>query len=304
MNSIVTGAAGFIGSTLSRKLTQTGDTVLGIDDLSSGAFRNLKGLSNFHLYLSDSGDLRTVSFKSDILFHLGIPSSSGMYNKQVQKKALKSFDSVLHYCKRMEIPMILTSTSSMYALTCKWDLDNYKPVRAREGMEIETHDFYTSTRRRMELKLLKSEVNCVILRLFSVYGATEESKGIYANVIYQMVDAILNRKKFMIYGKGNQTRDFIFVDDVVEAFVKARDFVFENKGQTIFNVGTGRQTAFKKVVGLLENLTKKRFLAEFKDPPPFYIYRTLDDFSKSTKVLQFKPKVDVVQGLQKILEAP
>lgn len=303
MNSLITGAAGFIGSNLARKLSEKGDNILGIDDVSSGALRNLNGIKNFRLFISDSGGVQDVSFKPDILFHLGIPSSSAMYNRNVSKKAVNSFTSVLKYCERLKIPMVLASTSSMYTMTCRWDINDYKTIEAREDMEITTHDFYTDTRRQIELKLLASDLDCVILRFFSVYGPSEESKGLYANVVYQAIEANLSGSYFKIYGEGNQTRDFIYVTDVVEALVKSREYVFKNEGQNIFNVGTHKQTSFKKVIGLIENITKQRSFINYGRIPQFYIYRTKTDPSKAEKVLGFKPRISIAQGINKVVNA-
>ncbi len=138
------------------------------------------------------------------------------------------------------------------------------------------------------------------LRLFSVYGPNERPKGSFANVASQMVWAALEGRPFVIYGDGRQTRDFIYVTDVVEAFLLAWE---RSGGCEVYNVGTGRETSFNELAELIRKLGLDLKLEYRENPIKNYVYRTLADTKKAERDLGFKYEVELEEGLRKIIEA-
>ena len=291
---VVTGGAGFIGSHLVEALSGDCDVVV-IDNLHTGSPENLKGLP-VELVVDRARAVSNVS-NCECIFHLGIPSSSPMYkeNPALVSAALEDWIAVLEHAKRTGAKVVLAGTSSVY---------NGNPLPYREDMPVYVKDFYTETRYTMErLGKLYSElygVEVVVLRLFSVYGEKEEHKGRYANLVSQFTWAILKGERPVIYGDGTQTRDFIYVKDVVEAFLLAekRSFSFE-----IFNVGTGKNYTLNQLVNMInEELNKDVKPVYVKNPIKNYVYHTLADTSKAEYKLGFKAKTTLKEGIRKVVE--
>ena len=138
------------------------------------------------------------------------------------------------------------------------------------------------------------------LRYFSVYGPHEKSKGKYANLISQFLWNLQKDESPVVYGDGTQTRDFIYVDDVIEANMLAMD---SERRFGIFNVGTGRSITVNEMVDLLNKKLGKNIKPRYiENPLRNYVQHTLADTSKAEKELGFKAKTSLEQGIDKLIE--
>ncbi len=295
---MVTGGAGFIGSNLVAKLLMDENDVVIIDNFSTGSERiasilRKKGAALLEGSSSLISDLTPV----DAVFHLGMPSSSPMYKNNPSLLSSVASDSIaiFEYARKTGAKIIYASTSSLYN-------GNIPPFS--EDMRIFPTDFYTEGRYWLE-RLAKVYydlygVRSVGLRLFSVYGPNERSKGKFANIASQMIWAALENKPFIIYGDGSQTRDFIFASDVVEAFILAYSSDVECD---IYNVGTGKEASFNKLADIIRKLGISLNISYKENPIKNYVHRTLASTSKAEKELGFHYKVELKRGLEVILEA-
>jgi len=295
MNFIVTGGCGFIGSNLAERLVNDGHNVIIFDDLSTGSLKNIAGL-NAEFY-SEYNKIHKLS-KVDGIFHLGMPSSSPMYRKNpwLVGKTVNEAIEIFEYAKKNGCKIVYASSSSIY---------NGNPVPYREDMSIFVADYYTECRYCIErLAKLYHDlygVKSVGLRLFSVYGKKEEHKGVYANVISQFLWRMLRDEPPIIYGDGSQTRDFIYISDVVNAFILAMEKDFECE---IFNVGTGIAYSFNDIVRMINEMLGKNIKPVYKpNPIKNYVYHTLADTRKSEKMLGFKAKISVREGINLLKDA-
>ena len=296
MKVLVTGGCGFIGSHIVGELCEKGFEVYVLDDLSLGVEENIKGLE-VKFVRGSSSDVARLDFKVDAIFHNGIPSSSPMYKRdpQLVSKVVSDMISVLEYAKKNRSKVVLASTSSIY---------NGNPVPWREDMSVLVTDYYTEARYYCErLCKLYSDlhgVEVVALRYFSVYGEREQHKGGYANVLTQMIWSGLKGDEFVVYGDGLQSRDLIYVKDVVEANLKAleyRDSNFE-----VFNVGGGRAYSFKDMLNVLRSKgleVKAKFV---ENPIKNYVYHTLADTKKAEELLKFKAKWRVEDVVPRLID--
>ena len=289
MNFIVTGGCGFIGSNLAEHLLNVGHNVIIFDDLSTGSLKNIAGL-NVEFY-SEYNKIHKLS-KVDGIFHLGMPSSSPMYRKNpwLVGKTVNEAIEIFEYARKHGCKIVYASSSSIY---------NGNPIPYREDMPIYVTDYYTECRYCIErLAKLYHDlygVKSVGLRLFSVYGKKEEHKGVYANVISQFLWHMLRDEPPIIYGDGSQTRDFIHISDVVNAFILAMEKDFECE---IFNVGTGIAHSFNDIIGIINKMLGKNIKPIYKpNPIKNYVYHTLADTRKSEKMLGFKAKISVREGI-------
>jgi len=288
----VTGGCGFIGSNLVERLVKDGYDVIVFDNLSTGNLRNIEGL-NVRFFNKPYQNIPVLVPDADLIFHLGMPSSSPMYKRDpgLLGRTINDAISIFEYAKERKCKVIYASTSSLYN-------GNNPPYR--EDMPIYVTDYYTECRYAIErlakLYNILHGVRSVGLRLFSVYGPKEQYKGEYANVISQFLWLMKRDQPPIIFGDGTQTRDFIHVADVVEAFMLSAEKDFECE---IFNVGTGIARSFNYVVDLINKILGKSIKPVYKpNPIKNYVYHTLADTTKAEKILGFKAKITLEEGIR------
>ncbi|MEM0157837.1 MAG: NAD-dependent epimerase/dehydratase family protein [Thermoplasmataceae archaeon] len=292
---IVTGGAGFIGTNLVEKLVNDNEVIV-IDNLHTGSNQNLKEFESENLKVIND-DVRSISrldVDADAVFHLGFYSASPMYrdNPMLVSEVIAGMTAVLEYAKDHGSNVVFSSTSSIY--------NGVKPPH-REDIIPDVTDLYTEGRIASErLGLLYQKlhgVNVSAMRFFSVYGYHEQSKGGYANLATQFLWAMKKDKAPVIYGDGEQRRDFIFAGDVADALVKASDV----KGFEIFNVGYGKNYSLNELVGKLNSMLGKNIRPEYIPMPvKNYVMETLADTTKMKNKLGFTPKIALDQGLELI----
>jgi len=300
---LVTGGAGFIGSNLVENLIRDEHEVVVLDNFHTGSLDNLKNIHSENLKIL-KGDIPHLPINLDFdgIFHFGIPSSTPMYkdNKYLMGHTINEFLYLLNTHPTTKI--VYASSSSIY--------NGLSPPHVEYNTPRIT-DFYTETRISMErLSFLYHTLygNKIIgLRMFSVYGPHEQAKGHYANMITQMLWKMQDFEPPVIYGDGMQTRDFIRVEDVVEAFKTVMDSLIE---YGVYNVGTGVAHSFNDVLAALgkelgrgDELGKKPIVCEYvENPIKNYVMHTLADTQKMTKHFGFKAKISFEEGIKKIIE--
>jgi UDP-glucose 4-epimerase len=291
---IVTGGAGFIGSNLVEELSKE-NKVYVIDNMHTGSEENLKEAmktGNVTLIKDDVKNIRNHKINAEIVFHLGIYSSSPMYrqNPLLVGEAINGMISVLEYAKENNATVVFASTSSIY--------NGLKPPHKEDMLPIVT-DYYTEARisceRISELYSKLHSLNVAAMRFFSVYGKHDERKKEYANLITQFTLAIKQNKQPIIYGDGNQKRDFVHVSDVVEALILAT----KTKGFEIFNVGTGKNYSLNEIVEKINNQLGKDIKPKYVPLQiKNYVIETLADTRKSEEKLGFKAKINIDKGIE------
>lgn len=297
-NVIVTGGAGFIGSNLVEALCKD-NKVYVIDNLHTGSASNLSAAmksGNVTFSESDSKDIGKVKFEADMVFHLGMYSSSPMYRKDpsLLGEVAAGVINMLEYVRKRDIPLVFASTSSIY--------NELKPPH-REDMQYKVTDYYTEGRifgeRASELYNRLYGCNVAGMRFFSVYGYHEEAKKGYANIVTQFMWEMNKGRAPVVYGDGTQRRDFVFVTDVVNALLLASGI----KGFGVFNVGKGRSYSFNDVVDMLNKSMGKKVKPSYVEAPSkVFAVETLADIEKAKKVLGFEAKIDLQQGIKLLLK--
>jgi len=300
MNRIlVTGGAGFIGSHLAHTIKDNFEVTI-VDDLSLGTKDNIPdGVTFYHM---PAGNIAFRDEKYDVVFHLGIPSSSPMYkeNPYLVVRAVNDFQFILEYCRRNDAILVYASTSSLY---------NGNPVPYREDMPIHVTDFYTEARYYMErLAQLYNKLyglSSIGLRFFSIYGERERHKGRYANLVSQFIWKMMKGEPPEIYGDGTQTRDFTYVGDVVMALFKAMRFMITHSNVCeIFNVGTGRSYSLNQLVELINDRLGTGIKPKYvPNPIKNYVQHTQADTAKAEAILGFKAKITLKEGINILKEA-
>lgn len=295
-NVLVTGGAGFIGSNLVKELV--GDNkIFVIDNLNTGNVINLDPfMDKIQLQVLDTEDIFQVDFAPDVIFHLGMYSSTPMYkeNRNLVRKVVDGTTQMLEFAKRHNSRVVLASSSSIY---------NGHPVPQREDMIPMVTDFYTEARliaeRLTELYTKMFGIKAICLRFFSVYGPGERSKGRYANLVSQFMWDLQEGRNPVIYGDGKQTRDFIYVKDVVRACVLGA----ESDRTGIYNVGTGVSHSVNDMVEkLMRAMGKQAQPVHMETPVSNYVMHTQADMTRTESDLGFRAKYTLDDGIKQVLQ--
>jgi len=292
LKAIVTGGAGFIGSHIARRLVEQGAEVTIIDDLSTGNLNSIKDIAGKVNFIQGRSGLISKLPAVDVVFHEGIPSSTPIYRNDRKKvaEAIDDFIEVLEYCTKSNAKLVFASSSSIY--------NGHQPPH-REDMLPLVKDYYTEARYSMErlaqLYHDMSGLSYVALRYFSVYGYREEHKKGFANMISQALWKALLGNELTIYGDGSQRRDFVFVEDVVDANLQA----YERSVEGVYNVGTGNSLSFNEMIEKVEEVTGKKPKVNYvPNPLKNYVDVVEADTEKMKGELGFVPKTKLEEGIQ------
>ncbi len=309
-NILVTGGAGFIGSNLIEALLAEGAHVVCLDNFSTGKEENLQTFRNhphFHLIRGDIRDYdtcRQVCKDVEIIFHeaaLGSVPRSVHDPVTTNEVNIGGFVKMLNAARESGVKrFIYAASSSTYG-----DSRTLPKVEEQIGKPLSP---YAVTKYVNELYADVFHnlygIDCIGLRYFNVFGRRQDPDGAYAAVIPRFVRALLRHERPVINGDGTSSRDFTYIDNVVQANLLAARTGSEEALNTVYNVACGTETDLNDLVGLL-----KRFLSEH-DPEiagiePVYgppragdIPHSLADISKARRLLGYAPRFDVENGLR------
>lgn len=296
-NILVSGGAGFIGSHLVDRLIEMGKNVIIIDNLSTGLKENINKSAIFY-----KRDIRALNLKQifqnheiDTVFHLAaqidVRKSLNEIEYEIDVNVKGSVNLIVNAAKYGVQEFYFTSTGgALYG-------DN-NVLPATEDTEIMPDSPYAIDKFTIE-KYLESfkrlyGFKIFIFRLANVYGPRQNSQS-EAGVIGIFSTRMLKNKKVLVYGDGNQTRDFVYVSDVIDAFMN----IYNKKIEGIFNVGTTVETSVLDIFNILkEELNYKRDPI-FLEMRPGELARSCLSYNKIKKAVGWKPKNTIETGLKK-----
>jgi len=297
---LVTGGAGFIGSHLVDKLIEIGHQVVVIDDLSTGKKENLNPKAKFYeLDICDSKVSQIFQEeKPEIVFHLAAQID---VRKSVEdpiqnaKVNILGTLNILENCPKISVKKFIFTSSggAVYG-----DTDTIPtPETHPENPELP----YGTTKLAVEKYLYFYQktfgLNHTVLRLANVYGPRQSSQG-EGGVIAIFCDKMLKDNQPVINGDGKQSRDFIHINDVVEAALLAT----EKEKSGIYNIGTGEEISINEIFRKIKELTNSGCQEIHGMTKPGEQKRSCLDFSKAKKELNWQPKYSLEQGLKKTIE--
>ncbi|MDH5615935.1 MAG: GDP-mannose 4,6-dehydratase [Acidimicrobiia bacterium] len=303
--ALVTGGAGFIGSHLSGRLMDEGWDVLVVDDLSVGHLDNLaearaRGRIKFHqLDILDKEFGKAVEhFAPDVLFHLAAQTSV------VRSVADPLFDAgvnILGTINLLEAARRVGVERVLFASTGGAIYGEHVKLPAKESYARRPAAPYGISKKVVEDYLRFYEathgIDYVALGLSNVYGPRQDPYG-EAGVVAIFTRLMLDKKRPVIYGDGQQTRDYVFVDDVVDAFIRAAGI----GGGRFLNIGTGRETTVNRLFGAIAEEVGFRELPVFADPRPGELARSVLDPSAALHALHWQPWTSLEKGLALTVE--
>ncbi len=303
MKVAVTGGAGFIGSHLCTYLKKLGYSVVAIDNLSRSSRYGLKlleenGIRIAEVDIRDKHRLREVLRGCSAVVH-GAALIDAFESVEIPElySDVNTTGTVVvaKLCSELNIEkLVFLSSAAVYGEPRYIPIDENhptNPVNPYGASKLAAELFIETFARVYGLRY-------VILRLFNVYGPGQSSA--YAGLIAKTIDRVLRGEPPIIYGTGRQTRDFIYVKDVVEVI---RLSIEKNVNSTIINVGTGKEySVLETVETILRILGREDLRPVFHPPRPGDISRSCANISKMVSVLGYRPRYSLEQGIRETID--
>ena len=301
--TVITGGAGFIGSALARALVARGDDVSVLDNFSSGKRENLQDLAGSLAVVEgdilDAGLLDRVFAGAEVVFHeAAIPSVPRSLAAPVASHNANATGtlSVLEAVRRCQVRRVVyAGSSSAYG-----EPPSLPVVETMAPAPLSPYavsklagEHYCRVYARV------FGVQAVILRYFNVFGPRQDPNSQYAAVIPRFITAALDGLPPTVYGDGEQSRDFCFIDNVVAANLGAADA--EGASGKVFNIACGSGTSLNRVLALLGEALGRPVSARHEPARAGDVRHSLADISQAKTVLGYTAAVNFVAGLGKTL---
>jgi len=303
---LITGVAGFIGSSIARAVLAQGDQVRGIDNFSTGKRENIAEISGqIDLREADLLDLDAVHDAChgvDYIFHeAAIPS--------VPKSVLDPLGSnqanvdatvhVLIAARDAKVKRVVyAASSSAYGDTPtlpKHEVMPPNPISPYAVAKLASEYYMTSFYRCYGLET-------VCLRYFNIFGPRQDPSSPYSGVLAKFITQMLNREQPTIFGDGTQSRDFTYIDNTVEANLLAAKAPASQAAGQVFNVATGTRVDLNETFQLLKKIIGYNGDVKYGPERGGDVKHSLADLSRIEKHLGYKPKISFEEGLRRTVE--
>jgi len=304
MKFLVTGGLGFIGSHIAEHLLEAGHSVRILDDYSTAQTKTVERLeAHTAIYRGDVRDpetcLRAVADCQGV-FHLAALVSVPESIRRIADCHAINTTGTLNLLEAMRLcgvpRMVFASSAAVY--------DSDESLPKVEGMLPAPISPYGVSKLASEHYLQSYAkihgITGVALRYFNVYGPGQDPGSVYSGVISKFIDQAMGREGVTLFGDGHQTRDFIFVGDVVRANLAAMQAEIPRNFAAI-NVGTGCETSLRDLINTLERLLQRDVSVEKEPPRSGDIKRSLADISLMRALLGIRPKTSLTEGLAALL---
>ncbi len=300
MRVLITGGAGFLGSALARRLVADGHQVRVLDDLSAGDSTRLPPEVLFTRGdVRDRPKLWTVLQGVQCVFHLAARVSvaeSVAYPREYNDVNVGGTVALMEAMRDVGVRrVVLASSGTVYGD------QPHQPVN--EDMRPNPLAPYAVSKIAAEYYVFTLGalygIETVALRIFNAYGPGQPLPPVHAPVIPQFLKQTLNGGSLVIFGDGMQTRDFVYVDDVVEALVAAA--TAPGVDRQIINVGSGEEVSINTLVRTIAEITHRRPSVLYNEKQSGGVSRLVASLEKARALLNYRPRVDLRTGLQRFL---
>jgi len=308
MKILITGGAGFIGSHLCEKFVEDGHTVLCLDNFMNGSLANIRALIGRHRFKLVNGDNRDfdlmeklISQKVDAIIHL---AAQIHVDRSIIEPRL-TYDinvfgtlNVLELARRYDVEKVIhTSTSEVYGTAQYVPMDEKHPLNA-------PHPYGASkiaADRMCHAYIETYGLNVCIMRPFNTFGTRQKDTG-YGGAISIFVKRVLSGNPPIIYGDGKQTRDYMYIEDLVKAYELVLQY--ENPIKEPVNFGTGKETKIINLAKAIISLCgkEKKIKPVHVAPRPGEVQKLVADCTKAKKLLGWVPQHKLENGLEKFVD--
>jgi len=300
MRILLTGAAGFLGSHLLKKLLEFDHKLIGIDDLSSGYLENIKNLqSNPHFTFIKHDIRKPIKFEVDAILNFACPASPVAYQKDPVRTIETNFLGIinlLHLAKETGAMVIQASTSEIYGDPKEspqqeeyWG--NVNPIGIRSC--------YDEGKRAAETLCFDYKrqygLDTRVLRIFNTYGPNMSQND--GRVVSNFIVQALRNEPITIYGKGDQSRSFCYVSDLVDGIYKL--LTLAKPIATPLNLGNPNELTVLELAKLVIEITRSKSEIIYKSLPQDDPMQRRPDISKAKELLGWEPKIQLKEGIER-----
>ena len=303
LNILITGGAGFIGSHLVEKFLSIGEKVIVVDNLLTGAIDNLSLFNDNPNFIFMNHDVQhhlDIEMELDYVLHLANAASPKAYTEHpinTLKAGSSGTINTLGLAKAKNAKYLLTSTSEIYGnpkvspqSETYWGNVNPNGPRSMYDEAKRFSEAAVSSYNRIY------NLNTRIVRLFNTYGPKMkiDDGRVVTNFIFQA----LNGEDITIYGNGDQTRSFCYIEDTLSGIIKAMD----SESSEVFNIGNPNEITVKKLAEIIIKLTNSNSSLKFLELPEDDPMQRKPDISKAKNILNWSPKIPLEEGLLKTID--
>jgi nucleoside-diphosphate-sugar epimerase len=303
--ALVTGIAGFIGSNLAEALLNRGYIVRGIDNFESGRESNLeslRGADNFTFRNADIRDSETMSELSDDVDYLFHQAAISSVQESIEDPVTTTdvngtgTATVLDAARHADIDTaVVASSAAVYGFN--------EELPKTESMDERPETPYALSKNYTEKLALQYsdfyDIDTVALRYFNVFGPRQNPESDYAAVIPKFINLMLDSRRPAIFGDGEQSRDFVYIDDVVRANILEAER--DVSGET-FNIASGDRSTIDGLVTILNRHLGTDIDPIYDDPRPGDVRHSYADISRARRLLNYDPEVPFDDGLKRTIE--
>jgi UDP-glucose 4-epimerase len=302
MKALITGGAGFIGSHIVDRLLAEGHKVIVLDDFSTGKRENLSDHKNLEVIECDIRNFDSIDKNMagvDWVFHkAAVASVPKTVNDPIGSSQVNYLGSlnVLEAASKHQIKrLVFASSAALYG-----DEPTLPKVETMHPVTLSPYavdKLATEYACGVYSKLYGLDTVC--LRYFNVYGPRQDTSSPYSGVISIFSDKLNDRQVPTIFGDGEQTRDFVYISDVVEANMRA--LKIESGQGAIFNIATGERQTLNELLKIMCNIQQCEFAAEYETPRQGDIKDSYANIDKAAASLGWQPKIKLNEGLLNLL---
>jgi UDP-glucuronate decarboxylase len=300
---LITGGAGFIGSNLCEKLLNNGHKIICVDNLSTGNIKNVEHLlknTNFKFINHNIIDYLELDEDINEIYNLACPASPPKYQKNPIETLKCNFNGILNLlelAKKKKAKFLQTSTSEIYGEP------QISPQHEEYRGNVNTigiRSCYDEGKRVAETLIMEYynqyNIEIRIARIFNTYGPKMDKND--GRVVSNLINQALTNNDLTIYGNGEQTRSFCYIDDQINGLIKLMnsDYVYP------VNIGNPYEINMKHLANTILNLTKSNSKIIYKELPSDDPTNRKPDISRAKNILNWEPKYGLEEGLMKTIE--
>lgn len=300
---VITGGAGFIGSNMCEKLLNDGHKIICVDNLLTGNIQNIEHLLNQpHFIFINHDIIQPLEIKESIdeIYNFACPASPPKYQKdpiQTLKINFIGVMNLLEFARLKNATFLQSSTSEIYGepeITPQHE--NYRGNVNTIGIR----SCYDEGKRVAETLIMEYHnqynVNTRIVRIFNTYGPKMDKND--GRVVSNFINQALNNEDITLYGNGEQTRSFCYIDDQIDGLIKLMnsDYVYP------VNIGNPYELTIKELASIVLKLTKSNSKIMYKDLPLDDPTNRKPDITKARNILHWEPTYDLEEGLDKTIQ--